>query len=208
MTTRNDMVYLDADDPFPVTRERVKKELHKVYPVFENDKDNILGIITLKDLYVGAQDESYQLKPHLKSVNYLDQATSAYKALEHFKATRTKYALVTNEYGIVLGIITIDDILKALVGDVSEFYTEDFPLVQREDGSWLVDGEYPLAEFALYFEIGSIKEWESINTVGGLILHLMHRIPKAGEKVNWKDLDLEVMDMDGIKIDKVLVKKR
>jgi len=207
MTSRNDMVFINVNDSMNTIRETVKNDLHRIYPVYENDKDRILGIITLKDLYIGAQSSEFQLRSHLKSVNYLDQYTTAYKALENFKISNIHYSLVTNEYGLVLGIITMDDILKALVGDVSEFYREDFPLIQREDGSWLMDGQYPIAEFLLHFEINKTEELDEINTLAGLILNQLKRIPKTGEKVKWHGFQLEVLDMDGVKIDKVLVRR-
>jgi putative hemolysin len=208
MTTRNDLIFLNIEDSFGTIREIVKKDLHRIYPVFEKDKDKILGVITLKDLYIGSQIENFNIREHLKPANYLDQSTSAYKALEQFKSTKIHYSLVTNEYGLVLGIVTMDDILKALVGDSSEFYTDDYPLTEREDGTWLVDGQYPIAEFAMQFEIDKIKDIEGVNTVAGLVLHVLNHIPRTGEKINWRDLNIEVVDMDGIKIDKVLVKRK
>jgi len=207
MTNRSDLVFINANDSMTTIRETVKDDLHRIYPVYEKDKDRILGIITLKDLYIGTQIEEFDMRKHLKSANYLDQFTSAYKALENFKTSGVHYSLVTNEYGLVLGIITMDDILKALVGDVSEFYREDFPLTQREDGSWLMDGQYPIAEFLLHFEINKSADLDEINTVAGLILNQLKRIPKTGEKVNWQGFILEVLDMDGVKIDKVLVRR-
>jgi putative hemolysin len=207
MTTRNDLIFLNIADSFSVNREIVKKDLHRIYPVFEKDKDRILGVITLKDLYVASQLEDFNMRNHLRQANYLDQSTSAYKALEQFKTSNIHYSFVTNEYGLVLGIITMDDILKALVGDVSEFYKEEYAFVQREDGSWLVDGQYPIAEFALQFEIDKIENKQNINTVAGLILNNLTRIPRIGDKITWQGMTLEVMDMDGVKIDKVLVKK-
>jgi putative hemolysin len=207
MTNRSDLIFLNADEPMQIIRDIVKNDLHRIYPVYEKDKDRVLGIITLKDLYVGSQVENFALRNHLKPANFLDQATSAYKALEQFKSSKIHYSLVTNEYGLVLGIITLDDILKALVGDVSEFYAEDFPLTQRSDGSWLVDGQYPITEFLRHFEIDKVKEIEEINTVAGLILKSMNRIPHTGEKISWKGFEFEVLDLDGVKIDKVLVRK-
>lgn len=206
MTTRGDLVFLDlADDPKKI-REIVKRDLHRIYPVYGQDKDKLVGIISLKELYAHDLEPGFTLRNHLKPATYLDQFTSAYKALEHFKASKTHYALVTNEYGLVLGIVTMDDILKALVGDVSEFYSEEFPLTQRQDGSWLVDGQYPLAEFVRQFKIEDPDEEGSINTVAGLILHRLAHIPRTGEKIQWKGLQLEVLDMDGVKIDKVMVR--
>jgi putative hemolysin len=208
MTTRADLMFLNAHDSLESIRETVTKDLHRIYPVYEKDKDRILGIITLKDLYLGSGVSNFRIQEHLKPANFLDQATSAYKALEQFKASKIHYSLVTNEYGLVLGIITMDDILKALVGDVSDFYTEDYPLMQRTDGSWLVDGQFPLAEFVAKFQLTNFKEIEGVNTMAGLVLHILNHIPKTGEKVNWSEMEIEVMDMDGIKIDKVLVKHR
>ena len=206
MTIRGDLVFLDlADDPKKI-REIVKRDLHRIYPVYEQDKDKLVGIISLKELYAHDLEPGFTLRNHLKPATYLDQFTSAYKALKYFKASKTHYALVTNEYGLVLGIVTMDDILKALVGDVSEFYSEEFPLTQRQDGSWLVDGQYPLAEFARQFKIEDPDEESSINTVAGLILHRLAHIPRTGEKIQWKGLQLEVLDMDGVKIDKVMVR--
>lgn len=207
MTNRSDLIFLNADESMQNIRDIVKNDLHRIYPVYEKDKDRILGIVTLKDLYVSSQVVNFALREHIKPANFLDQATSAYKALEQFKSSKIHYSLVTNEYGLVLGIITMDDILKALVGDVSEFYTEDFPLTQRNDGSWLVDGQYPIAEFLLHFEIEKLKEIDEINTLAGLILHRMNRIPRTGEKISWAGFEFEILDMDGVKIDKVLVRR-
>jgi putative hemolysin len=208
MTTRSDLVFLNTKNTPESIREIVNKDLHRIYPVYEDDKDNTLGIITLKDIYMGSQSDNFNIADHIKPPHYLDEATSAYHALEYFKGSKVHYSLVTNEYGLILGIVTLDDILKALVGDVSEFYTEDFPLVQRDDGSWLVDGQFPLAEFAARFEISKVEELENVNTIGGLILKELNHIPRTGEKIMWKELRFEVIDMDGVKIDKVLVSRK
>ncbi len=113
----------------------INKDFHRIYPVYENDKDKILGVVTLKDLFVNIQFGKFHLRNSVRPAHYLIENTSAYKALEKFKTSKVHYALVTNEYGLVLGIVTMDDILKTLVGDASVFYTEDYQLSQREDGS-------------------------------------------------------------------------
>jgi putative hemolysin len=92
------------------------------------------------------------------------------------------------------------------VGDVSEFYTDDYQLSQREDGSWLVDGQYPISEFMRQFDIDYINKASNITTVAGVVLWELNHIPKIGEKIVWNGLELEVLDMDNIKIDKILVK--
>lgn len=207
MTHRADIIFIDLKLDAHAIREIVKKDLHRVYPVYEADKDKIIGVLTLKDFFIASLTTDFDIRSYLKPATYLDQSTSAYKALEQFKSTKTHYALVTDEYGLVIGIVTMSDILEALIGNVSELRAEDFPLVQRADGSWLVDGQFPIADFLHHFGIPASPETERVNTLGGLLLRLHDRIPQAGDIIIWKDFKLEVMDMDGIKIDKVLVKR-
>jgi len=206
MTTRNDMVFINIQDDLSAICKKINHDLHHIYPVYEDDKDKILGVVMIKDLFVAMQDNAFMLRKHIKPAHYLSEFTSAYKALENFKSSDVQYALVTDEYGIVLGIVTMDDILKALVGDVSEFYYEDYQLSQRTDGSWLIDGQYPFAEFLMHFEKESDEDILHINTVAGLVLHVLNHIPKIGEKIIWNGLEIEVLDMDNIKIDKLMVK--
>jgi putative hemolysin len=206
MTNRTDLTFININNDFKLVRDTVNKDLHRIYPVVENDKDNILGVVMLKDLFVAFQSDNFNLRNYLKQAQYLTESTSAYKALEKFKTSRVNYSLVTNEYGLVIGIITINDILQALVGDVSEFYTDDYQLSQREDGSWLVDGQYPISEFMRQFDIDYINKASNISTVAGVVLWELNHIPKIGEKIVWNGLELEVLDMDNIKIDKILVK--
>ena len=116
------------------------------------------------------------------------------------------YALVTDEHGVFQGIITLNDILEALVGDAADFYEDEFKLVAREDGSWLVDGHYSLHDFLTYFDLDDLTTDYDVTTVSGLIMTELGNIPKTGEKLIWNKLEFEVIDMDGVKIDKVLVK--
>ena len=206
MTNRTDLTFININNDFKLVRDTINKDLHRIYPVVENDKDNIMGVVMLKDLFVAFQSDNFNLRNYLKPAQYLTESTSAYKALEKFKTSRVNYSLVTNEYGLVIGIITINDILQALVGDVSEFYTDDYQLSQREDGSWLVDGQYPISEFMRQFDIDYINKASNITTVAGVVLWELNHIPKIGEKIVWNGLELEVLDMDNIKIDKILVK--
>ena len=207
MTTRAELVFIDIDDDFNSIRAIINNDLHRIYPVYEKDKDEVVGVLTLKDLFLHIQSDKVNVRSLLKPAHFLSESTSAYSALEKFKTSRVHYALVTNEYALVLGIVTMDDILQALVGDVSEFYNEEYQLLQRDDGSWIVDGQYPMAEFIMHFEIDLVPELEGINTIGGLILQELNHIPRSGEKITWKGLEIEVLDMDHVKIDKVLVKK-
>ena len=207
MTPRNDVTFLDIESSFAEVQQTINEELHRIYPVYKGDKDNLLGIVRLKDLFIAFQQGNFNIASHIVQPNYLIESTSAYKSLENFRKSKVLYALVTNEYGQVIGIVTMDDILKALVGDISELNNDDYQLLEREDGTYLVDGQYPLSEFFLYFDLDMDKTFRNVNTVAGLILHEIHHLPVVGEKTKWRDFEFEVVDMDNTKIDKLLVRR-
>lgn len=207
MTTRSDLTYLNIAHNFNEIVAVITRDLHRVYPVSDHDKDNVLGVVFLKDLFASVAGGKLDLSEHLKPAHFLSENTSAYNALEKFKGAGTYYALVTNEYGLVLGIVTLDDILMALVGDAYETGSRDVQILKRKDGTWLVDGEYPLVEFAIYFGVEAAAEVEKVNTVAGLILKQLDHIPKVGERTHWEGFEFEVIDLDNVKIDKILVRK-
>ena len=206
MTHRKAVDYLTIDSTFEEVKNKVFEDLHSLYPVCKNNLDEIVGVVSMKDLIVQFDKETFDLNKFVKEPVYMIEHTSAYKALEQFKISKIHYALVTDEYGIFQGIITLNDILEALVGDASEFYGDDFKLVAREDGTWIVDGHYSLHDFLTYFEMDDLINDYDVTTVSGLIMTEMGKIPKQGEKLIWNKHELEVIDMDGIKIDKILVK--
>lgn len=207
MTYRSDVVFLDMHGSREEVREEVINELHSIYPVFEEEKDNVVGVVYLKDLFEYINDSDFHLSKILRTPQYLSSAALAYDALRHFKETKVHYGIVTDEYGTIQGVITMNDILESLVGDVSEFYHDEFQLVQREDGSWLVDGQYPFYDFLNNFELEDLAPEYVNNTVAGLILHQLNSIPKEGDKMTWLNFEFEVLDMDGARIDKILVKR-
>ncbi|MFN8326195.1 hemolysin family protein [Flavobacterium sp.] len=206
MTHRKSVVFLSLDDTLEEIKEKVLHELHSVYPVCKENLDEMQGIVLLKDLFVGFDKGNFNLNEIIKEPVYFIEHTTAYKALENFKKSKIHYALVTDEYGIFQGIITLNDILEALVGDASEFYEDDFKLIAREDGTWLVDGHYSLHDFLTYFDLDELTTDYDVTTVSGLIMTELGNIPKTGEKLIWNKLEFEVIDMDGVKIDKLLVK--
>lgn len=206
MTHRKSVEYLSDDLTIDEIKAKVFEDLHSIYPVCKDNLDNIVGVVKLKDLIVQFEKDSFDLYKIIKEPAYMIEHTSAYKALENFKLSKVHYALVTDEYGIFQGIITLNDILEALVGDASEFYADDFKLVTREDGTWLVDGHYSLHDFLTYFDLDHLLSDYEVTTVSGLIMTEMGKIPKQGDKLIWNKYELEVIDMDGVKIDKVMVK--
>ena len=136
---------------------------------------------------------------------WVSSNTDAYQLLIQFKQEQTKNALVTDEYGHLIGIITMSDIADALVGSVEEMYRGDYTVEQREDGSLLIDGLYPFHEFLRRFDIDEFASEYDINTMSGLVLEEMGKIPKEGEYFIWHNFKIEVVDIDGAKIDKLLV---
>ncbi|MFC4510951.1 hemolysin family protein [Flavobacterium buctense] len=206
MTHRKSIVYLSYDDTIEELKAKVLDELHSVYPVCHENLDDVVGIVLLKDLFAGFEKGPFDLKAITKDPVYLIEHTSAYKALENFKKSKVHYALVTDEYGVFQGIITLNDILEALVGDAADFYEDEFKLIAREDGTWLVDGHYSLHDFLTYFDMDDLINDYDVTTLSGLIMTELGNIPKTGEKLIWNKFVLEVIDMDGVKIDKVLVK--
>ncbi len=206
MTHRKSVVFLPLNADNVLVKELIIKELHSVYPVYGNNYDDIVGVVNLKNIFANFENGNFNLAEIMTEAPFMMEQTTAYKALENFKKSGIHYAFVSDEYGVFQGIITLNDILEALVGDASEFYKEDFKLVEREDGSWLVDGHYSLHDFLTYFELDELINDYEVTTVSGLIMTELSFIPKEGQKLTWNQFELEVMDMDGVKIDKVLVR--
>jgi putative hemolysin len=206
MTHRKSVVFLPLNADKNHVKDHMLKELHSVYPVYGENHDDIVGVVNLKAIFSHFENDNFNLAEIMTEAPYLMEQTTAYKALEHFKTSGIHYAFVSDEYGDFEGIITLNDILEALVGDASDFYKEDFKLVAREDGTWLVDGHYSLHDFLTFFELDELINDYEVNTVSGLIMTELSFIPKEGQKLLWNNFELEVLDMDGVKIDKVLVK--
>ena len=206
MTHRQSIVYLSYEDSIEELKAKMLDELHSIYPVCKENMDDVKGVVLLKDLFASFEKGKFDLKSITKTPVYLIEHTSAYKALENFKKSKVHYAFVTDEYGVFQGIITLNDILEALVGDASDFDEDEYQLIAREDGTWRVDGLYSLHDFLTYFDMDELTNDYEVTTVSGLIMTEMGKIPTTGETVVWNKLVLEIIDMDGVKIDKVLVK--
>lgn len=206
MTHRKSVVFLPLGADKQTVRDLMLKELHSIYPVYKDNHDDIVGVVHLKNIFAHFGEENFSLAQIMTDAPFIIEHTTAYKALENFKKSGVHYAFVSDEYGVFHGIITLNDILEALVGDASEFYKDDFKLVTREDGTWLVDGHYSLHDFLTYFELDELTNDYEVNTVSGLIMTELSHIPKEGEILRWQNFELEVVDMDGVKIDKVIVR--
>jgi len=206
MTHRNDVIFIDIHDNVEEVREQVEKEIHSVYPVFDEEREHVIGVVLLKDLFRTINLPTFNLKDLLLKPQFLLENISAYEALVHFKDTKTHYGIITDEFGQTQGIVTLNDLLQALVGDFNDFYAEEFEFVQRADGSWLIDGQYPIAEFFRHFNLEDQMGELPFTTLGGLVLNESRSLPVTGQIITWLNFEMEVVDMDGARIDKILVR--
>jgi len=210
MTHRNNLVFFDENDDLPEIRQLILNEKHSAYPVCrDGNMDEVAGIVLLEDLFEPMFDPHFSLKNHLRKPVFVTESTLAYKLLETFKREKMHYAIVVNEFGNSIGIVTMDDVLDALVGDVSEHDQSEYQITEREDGTWFVDGQYSVSEFFKFFDLKTTKfQSEHYLTVAGLFIHRFQGLPNVGDKVRLSDgYELEIVDKDGQRVDKILVRK-
>ncbi|HEY0608278.1 MAG TPA: hemolysin family protein, partial [Chitinophaga sp.] len=142
MTHRTGLVWFDIKDSLQTIKQKAAKELHSVYPVANGNLDNLLGVISVKDLFPqNLSNEIFKLEQYIRKPLILHENTPAYKALEHFKSNRLHYAIVVDEYGSIQGMIAMDDVVDALVGDTTEYNQDEYQIVRRDEHSWLADGQ-------------------------------------------------------------------
>jgi len=211
MTPRPDIIWLDLELPFNENLEIVKMSNHAYFPVCEGDLDHVVGLLHVKDLFKIYPDfEGADIKALLRKPFIFPESISARQILEHFKASPIHAALVVDEYGTVQGLVTVNDITEAIVGDIASISeSEEKSIVQREDGSWLINGTIPIDEFTDYFNIEELpgEEEGEYHTLGGFIMTYLGRIPITGDHFLWSDYRFEIIDMDGSRIDEVLMNR-
>lgn len=211
MTYRKELVCLDIRMDATTIRQIIQDDLYEAYPVVDGSLEKVCGIVTLKSLIVALDRKDFSLESVTNQPLYLPESMTVYKALELMKEHKTSRALVCDEYGSTQGIVTTKDILEGLVGEVGDMADDDVPcIVERKDGQgWLVDGQCPLYEFLSYFDCEELNPTNSnCNTLAGLVLEQLGHIPEAGERIKWHHFFFEIMDMDGARIDKILVTQK
>ncbi|CAN1210000.1 hemolysin family protein [Tumidithrix helvetica PCC 7403] len=209
MTPRTEIVWLDLDAPFAEMQQEVMDSVFSRFPVARENLDECLGIIQLRDFLTACMGSTeVNLEACIRPPIFVAENTRALNVLELFKQTASHMVLVTDEYGGVEGLVTINDLLEAIVGDLpSSDPQNDSQVVQREDGSWLLDGMLSIDRVK---EILDIEEFPSdregtYHTLGGFIMNYLRHIPATGEHFNCNKHQFEVVDMDGTRVDKVLV---
>jgi putative hemolysin len=211
MTPRPEIIWLDLEDSIAQNREKVIENGYSRYPVCQEGLDNVLGIIPVTNLLARCLGgEQIDLTIGLREPIFVPESTRGLKVLELFKQTVNHVALVVDEYGVIQGLVTLNDILIEIVGDVPNDEESEFPqAVQRDDGSWLLEGMLTMDEFFELFDMEEEISSEfrgSYQTLGGLVMTHLGRIPVAADYFEWKGMRFEVMSMDGNRVDKILVR--
>jgi putative hemolysin len=205
MTHRSDIIWFNLDDTEDKIKEKILSEPHSAYPICDGSIDNLKGVVSIKDLYVSP--DHIEFKELMQTALFVPENNSPYQVLEKFKQSKIHSAFIVDEYGSILGLITLNDILEAIVGDIPQPDVADYEITEREDGSFLIDAQIPFYNFLTRFEK---TEWmnegeHDFDTLAGFILHALEHIPRTGEKFDWKGFRFEIIDMDSHRIDKVLV---
>ncbi len=206
MTHRSDIIWFDINDNEVIVRDKIVQEPHSVYPICDGNIDNIKGMVSIKDLYI--IDDFMKFKDIVQPALFVPENNTAYQVMEKFKETKQHYCFIVDEYGSLQGMITLNDILEAIVGDIPQTGIEDYEIIERADGTYLVDAQIPFYDFLSRF---GKADWASdeeygFDTLAGCILQELERIPQTGDLLDWRGFHFEVIDMDGHRIDKVLVK--
>ena len=211
MTPRKRVTWLDLNDPSEKHRRIIAKSIHSRFPVSQGRLNNILGIVHVRDLLIrNLAGRPLNLRAALKQPLFVLETTHVPRVLEMFKESGTDMAMVVDEYGTIEGLVTLKDILEAVVGDLpSVDAREESKVVQREDGSWLVDGLLPVDELKEIFHIKTLPQEKAghYQTLGGFAMTHLKRIPSAGDRFECCGLRFEILDMDGHRVDKVLIEQ-
>jgi putative hemolysin len=203
MTPRSEVVWLDVKDTPEEIQRAIEESQFSIFPVCEDSLDNVLGTIKARDLLLESlHGEPLALKRNLQPINYIPETSFASRALEIFKAGAVEMLIVVDEFGSLQGILTISDILEEIVGDIE---TGEPQATQRQDGSWLLDGMLDVDDFKDIFNVRRLPDEDEYETLGGFIMTQLGRVPAAADRFEWNGLNFEVVDMDGNRVDKILV---
>jgi putative hemolysin len=209
MTPRLEVIHLDINDSMEVLREKMASSTHSRFPLIRGNMDDVLGVVQAKDLLLSCmQGETIDLNSVKEKAIFLPEYSPVFQVLERFRETRMHMAFVLDEFGGVQGIVTLTDIMDAIVGEIpnlGEDYDPD--VVLREDGSLLLDGLLTLDELKDLLGVLELpgEGQHFFETLGGLVMTQLGRMPTSGDSFEWENFRFEVMDMDGRRVDKVLI---
>ncbi len=203
MTPRTEIVWLDINDTLEEIRQKIAECPYSRFPVRQDTLEAIVGIVKSRDLLVASLfGNEIKLKEFVKPAFYIPETMFASRALEILKEKNTELLLVVDEFGGVQGLLTINDILEEIVGEMEGAEPQ---ATQRQDGSWLLDGMLEIDEFKEIFNLNILPHEDEYETLSGFVMTSLGRVPQAADNFEWNNFRFEVMDMDGRRVDKVLV---
>jgi putative hemolysin len=208
MTPRTEIDWLDVEDPFEKNLEVVIRSRHDLFPVAEGNLDNVIGVVSSKDfLTCFGKPEGIDLRKLARTAVFIPESTSALRLVDLLQSANDNLLLVIDEFGGLLGMVTLFDVLKSVITGPGTGQLSSSMATQRDDGSWLVDGLMPVDQFKEVFDLDSLPEEDRIGyqTVAGFVLARLGAIPAPGKHFDYEALRIEVLDMDGLRVDKVLV---
>ncbi len=203
MTHRTDIEWVDEKDTVQEFKNKFPEVVYSSFPVCEGSIDEIKGLVYVKDLVKAGPEAT--MASLAKPALFVPENNKAYQLLEKFKETKIHSCFIVNEYGTLEGLITLNDILEAIVGEVPQTGQEEYEIVQRNDGSYLVDAQIHFYDFLAHFQKGDWEVDADFDTLAGFVLHELEHIPQTGERFDWRGFSFEIVDMDGQRIDKILV---
>jgi putative hemolysin len=207
MIPRSDIVFLDTEDTPEVTRKKIEDASFSRFPVLKGSFDEVLGLASVKDLLAQLlAGKPLDITAGLAPALYVPETLTGTELIENFRNARVQVALVVDEYGEVQGLVTLKDVVDAILGELPSEPEDETAAVKRDDGSWLLDGTISVHELTDALKLDELPEGdgESFHTLAGMIMMLLGRIPKTADSCEWGGWKFEVMDMDGKRIDKVL----
>lgn len=205
MTSRKDVACLTIGMDEEKIRKVLADELHSTYPVFDDDREEICGVVSLKQLILTLGQPDFNISRQLSSGLSIPESMTVYDALDTFKRTREHLALVYDEYGCFQGVVTLGDILDGLVGCTSEGMDGPVIIKRQDKDEWLVDGQCSVYDFLSFFDREDLYQPASYTTLAGLIIENLKRVPSEGDIFDWNGFRFEVADMDRARIDKIAV---
>jgi putative hemolysin len=207
MVPRGEIIYFDVEEPLEENLKRLEQSDHSRFPVLRGGWDEVLGVATARELLAQAlRGEKPKLAEHLQPAIFLPESLTGMELLENFKNSGVHLAFIIDEYGEVQGIVTLQDVMEAITGEFKSHRAEDQWAVQREDGSWLLDGLIPIPELKDRLGLNQVPEEERgrYNTLSGMVMLLLGRLPQTSDRCEWEGWMFEIVDLDGKRIDKVL----
>ncbi len=207
MTSRDRIAWFDKNDSDAIVRARITAEPFSTYPVCDGDIDHVVGYVDAKDLFQRVmKNQPIKLDdPALlhKAVMVPDRLTLA-EVLAQFRQAHEDFAIIVNEYSLVVGVVTLNDVMSTVMGDLVAPADEEL-IVQREEGSWLIDGITPMTDVQRALGLEQLPQPEDYETLAGFLMVMLRRVPRRTDRVQWEGYSFEVMDVDSYRIDQVMV---